>query len=71
MLKTHDRVLKKFQVAKTEWIRDSQAEIYWYNGEDLTELEDLLRQYYIATFDKASKLSDYHRWILALLGYFA
>lgn len=67
--KRHDKAIEQLQAAQAQWVRDRQSKIDWYNhqrelkrqaGEDLKALDEGMREYYIATIDKAPKLSDFY-----------
>lgn len=67
--KRHDKAIGQLQAAPAQWVRDRQAKIDWYNGqrelkrqagEDIKELDEGMREYYIATIEKAPKLSDFY-----------
>lgn len=64
--KGHDKAVEQLEAAQAQWIKARQAKLDWFYeererqtkaGTDLSELEDSMRLYFIATLDKAPNLS--------------
>lgn len=67
--KRRDKKIEQLQATQAQWVRRDRQVKDWYKhqrelkrqaGESLKELDEGMRDYYIATIEKAPKLSDFY-----------